>query len=142
MVVRKGQVQVFEQVLLFMIGVLIFIVCFASFSAYESYFVTTGNEDQLIQVRDYIAYAIVKASEGWDTTDLYATLDLPKTIGGELYTVKLSPKGLNVTAMSSMKSKFTDLYGLNLTTELVESEVPSSYGRIVLYKNGNKIILT
>lgn len=139
---RKGQAQVFEQVLLFAIGVMIFIVCFASFSAYQSYFVDAGNTDQLIQIRDYIAYAIVKASEGWNTTDSYITLEVPKTIGDEMYRVKLWPKGLTITMLPSMRSNFTELYGINLTTELIESEVPSSYGRIVLYKNGNKIILT
>ncbi|MBM3304224.1 MAG: hypothetical protein FJY76_03930 [Candidatus Aenigmarchaeota archaeon] len=138
----KGQMLVFEQVLLFAIGVLIFVICFASFSAYEGYFVQTGNEDQLVQVRDYIAYAVVKASEGWNGTNSYFTIRIPKTIGGEIYRVRLWPGGLNVTMLPSMKYSFTGLYGLNATAEFKESEVTSTSGMIVLYKNGNKIILT
>ncbi len=138
----KGQMLVFEQVLLFAIGVLIFVICFASFSAYESYFAETGNTDQLTQVREYIAYAIVKASEGWGSTDSYLTILIPKSIGNEIYRVRLSPKGLNVTMLPSMKYSFTGLYWLNATTEMIESEAVSTSGMIVLYKNGNKIILT
>ncbi len=138
----KGQILVFEQVLLFAIGVLIFIICFASFSAYESYFAETGNADQLVQVREYIAYAIVKASEGWDGTESYFTIRIPKNIGSEIYRVSLSPEGLNVTMLPSMKYSFTGLYWLNETSEMVRSEVTSTSGMIVLYKNGDKIILT
>ncbi len=139
---QKGQILVFEQVLLFAIGVLIFVICLASFSAYESYFAETGNADQLTQVREYIAYAVVKASEGWDSTTSYFTIQIPKTIGSETYRVRLSPEGLNVTMLPSMKYSFTGLYWINSTTQLMESEVTSTSGMIVLYKNGNKIILT
>ena len=138
----KGQTMVFEQVLLFAIGVFIFIVCFASFSAYQSYFVDTGNADQITQIRDYVAYAVVKASEGWNSTRSYMTIEIPKNIGNEIYKVSLSPAGLNVTTLPSMKSSFTGLYWLNTTTELVGSEITSTSGVIVLYKNGDKIILT
>jgi len=138
----KGQILVFEQVLLFAIGVLIFVICFASFSAYESYFAETGGADQLDQVRDYIAYAIVRASEGWGNTSSYFTIQIPKSIGGETYRIRLSPEGLNVTALPSMKYSFTGLYWLNATTDMEESEIMSTSGMIVLYKNGNKIILT
>jgi hypothetical protein len=134
--------MVFEQVLLFAIGVLIFVICFASFSAYESYFAETGNADQLDQVRDYIAYAVVKASEGWSSTNSYFTIRIPKNIGNEIYRVRLFPGGLNVTLLPSMKYSFTGLYWLNATTEMADSEVTSTSGMIVLYKNGNKIILT
>ena len=139
---RKGQIMVFEQVLLFAIGMLIFIVCFASFSAYEDYFVKAGNEDQLVQVRDYIAFALVKASEGWATTNSYSTIKIPSSIGNEMYKVNLSSAGLNVTMLPSMKYSFTGLYWLNMTTQFLNSEVTSASGMIVLYKNGNKIILT
>jgi len=139
---RKGQMLVFEQVMLFAIGVAIFAICFASFSAYESYFAETGNADQLDQVRDYVAYAIVKSSEGLGVTSSYFTIQIPKSIGGEIYRVSLSPLGLNVTALPSMKYSFTSLYNLGETTEFRESEVMSTSGMIVLYKNGNKIILT
>ena len=137
-----GQMMVFEQVMLFAIGVAIFIICFASFSAYESYFAETGNADQLDQVRDYVAYAIVKSSEGLGVTSSYFTIQIPKSIGGEIYRVNLSPIGLNVTALPSMRYSFTSLYNLGETTEFKESEVMSTSGMIVLYKNGNKIILT
>ena len=138
----KGQLMVFEQVMLFAIGVLIFIICFASFSAYQGYFTQAGNDDQATQVRDYIAYSVVRASEGWNSTISYTTIQIPRSIGGEMYKVALSAKGLNLTRLQSQNSSFTGLYGLNLTMELVNSEVSSSSGMIVLYKNGNKIILT
>jgi hypothetical protein len=139
---KKGQTMVFEQVMLFAIGVMIFIICFASFSAYQGYFVETGNEDQLNQVLNYIGYAIVKNSEGWNGTESYISIKIPKTIGGEMYSIRLYDNGLNITMLPSMKTAFSGLYGLNRTTGMVDSEAMSASGVIVLYKNGNKIILT
>lgn len=138
----KGQTLVFEQVILFVIGVMIFIVCFFSFSAYQSYFSQAGKTDQLEQVSNYIAYAIVKTSESWNSTSSYFTINIPTTIGGEIYRVELLSYGLNVTTLPSMNYSFTNLYGIYKLTELDESEVSSTNGKVVLYKNGNKIILT
>lgn len=135
----KGQVQVFEQVLLFFIGVLIFMACFVAFNAYQDYFVTVGNSDQMMQVRDYIGYAIFKASMTGDES--YTTLDIPQTIGGEGYTVRLSEDGLNIMRLPSGETSDTSLYGLAGTMEFGGS-ASSSSGRVVLYKNGNKIIIT
>ena len=142
----KGQLMVFEQVMLFILGVLIFLVCFASFSSYGDVFTQNGNDDQLEQVTNYIAYSIVRASEGWNGTSSYYDIDIPKTIGGESYRIKLTPAGLNVTTLPSFNYRFSYLYGLNRTVDFSGSgggsEVTSQTGIVVLYKNGNKIILT
>ena len=138
----KGQNQIFEQVMLFAIGVLIFIICFSSFGAYQGYFTETGKYDQLIQVRDYIAYSIAKSSLQMNSSGSYSRIEIPKTIGGYIYRIRLSNNGLNVSLISSSESSFTGLYGLNMTTEMSPGEATSSSGSIVLYKSGNKIILT
>lgn len=137
----KGQILVFEQVLLFFLGFMIFIACFVIFSTYQGSFINAGNEDQLRQIADYVAYAIVKSSEGWNSTESYVSMELPRSIGGEAYRLRLSAGGLNITMLPSMKSSFTALYGINRSVGLQDSEALSSSGRVVLYKNGNNIRL-
>ena len=139
---KKAQVQVFEQVLLFAIGVMIFLASFAAFSAYQNYYVNMGNSDQLIQVREYIAYAVFKTSELGDDIESYTTLDIPRTIGGETYVIELSENGLVITTIPSDEKSHAGLYGLNETFQFLESKVISSAGKVVLYKNGDKIIIT
>jgi hypothetical protein len=132
---------VFEQVLLFMLGVAIFLVCFVSFNSYSAYFVEAGNIDQIEQVSNYIAYGIVKLSLEDRTASSYYTLSVPGSIGGEMYRVNLTAAGLNVTTAQTFRYRFTGLYGLGLTTQLVNSETVSQSGVVVLYKNGNQIRL-
>ena len=138
----KGQINVFEQVMLFLISVLIFLACLMAFSSYQQYFISTGNSDQLVLVRDYIAYSIIKASEAGNETESYTTLYIPKVIGSETYIIRLSPAGLTLDMPFSKETKSTNLYGIGSSMELGTSDVSSSYGRVILYKDGNKIIIT
>ena len=48
---RKAQSVIFEQVILFGIGVAIFIICFAIFNIYQNYFMTISLNDQLGQMK-------------------------------------------------------------------------------------------
>ena len=59
----KGQSPIFEQVMLFLIGVAIFIACLSVFSIYEVYFTDIMMEDQLNEVEGFIISNILRLSK-------------------------------------------------------------------------------
>jgi hypothetical protein len=136
----KGQNLVFEQVMLFLIGVLIFIICYSIFSSYQSSYTVAGTDNQLKQVSSYLSLAVIRLSESPNNTaTLY--LEVPKDIGGEVYRMKLTKEGINVTLLSSGKNILSTLAGINQTINLSGSSVVSTAGAVTLYKNSNNIRL-
>lgn len=130
---KKGQILVFENVLIFTIGVTIFIMSFAVFSIYQTQFTYQGTSDQMGQIRDYITSSILMVAE--KPADSSVTLQIPKTISGEPYEIILSPEGLNVT--SRFGHRFSSLYSIQL--DFQERAVPSTRGRITLKREGDQI---
>lgn len=136
----KAQSLIFEQVMLFAVGIFIFIVCFAIFTAYQSHFLSVSVNDQLEEVRNAIVFNILKLSEKDDMVESIITLPIPKNVGSEGYKVELSENGLNVTAFFSGISKFSNLYGLNESFEL-NGKAMSTNGRVIIYKTEKGIRL-
>jgi len=135
----KAQGLIFEQVLLFAIGVFIFIVCFGVFASYQDYFLSVGINDQLENVKNLIVFNILKLSEK-ENTNSHIILPISKKAGDEAYKAVLSENGLNVTSLASGISKFSNLYGLNESFNL-SGRVVSTAGKIVIYKTENEIRL-
>jgi len=133
----KGQILVFEQVMLFSAGVAIFIVLFTFFTIYQEYFVSVGIEDQLNSVNNWITSNILKISSRQNSSII---LPIPKRIGNEIYMIKLDNNGLNVTNMALDITKTSNIYGLGKLFNL-SGRVLSTGGRILIYKKGNEIIL-
>jgi hypothetical protein len=136
----KAQSLIFEQVLLFAVGVFIFVVCFAIFTSYQDYFLSVSVNDQLEEVRNLIVFNILKLSEKGDEVESSITLPISKNVGSEGYKVELSGNGLNVTSIISGISKFSNLYGLNESFEL-NGRAMSTSGRIIIYKTEKRIRL-
>lgn len=137
----KGQILVFEQVLLFTISVAIFVTSFALFIMYQNYYVSETSGDQLGQVRDYILSHIIEISKNEDFEST-ATLSIPRRVGNGYYKIKLSDLGINVTfwPVDEGGERFSTLYGLNETISF-GGEVVSDRGKIVIYKRGNSIYI-
>jgi hypothetical protein len=137
----KGQILVFEQVLLFSISIVVFITSFALFMMYQNYYLSETTQDQLTQVKEYIISSIIKLCDKNDFNSS-VILSIPKTIGNSFYRISLSPAGLNVTLWPERETgDFSTLYGLNTTFTFEPSMVVSDMGKIVIYKKGNSIIL-
>ncbi len=136
----KAQSLVFEQVMLFVIGISILIICFAIFATYQDYFLSVSVNDQLEEVRNLIVFNILKLSEKEDEVESSITLPISKNVGSEAYKVELSENGLNVTSLVSGVSKFSNVYGLNESFEFSGRAVSTS-GRIIIYKTGKRIRL-
>ena len=138
---KKGQAIIFENVLIFTVGVAIFIVCYAVFSIYQyTYFDPIGTGDQLESVKDYLSSQIILIAE--KDADSSVILDIPTSVGPENYQIVLSTEsGLNLTALDSGISKSTPLFGLG-ESFVMTGAVPSTEGRITLKKTGNQIYIS
>jgi hypothetical protein len=136
----SGQSLIFEQVMLFGIGVAIFVVLFAVFTIYQHYFASVNLHNQLDEVNDVVVLNIIKLVEK-DNVTAHVIVDIPRRIGDEGYEIVLSDRGLNVTSLLTGVSKSSSLYGLNESYNLTGS-VMSIFGRIIIYKKENKIILS
>ncbi len=137
---NKAQTMIFEQVILFGIGVTIFITCFAIFNIYQEYFVSTSLNDQLGETRDWISSNILILTEN-PYANMTVILDVPKTIGGEEYEISLDDDGLTLQSIVTKTVKRSSLF--NLTDQFKFSgSVSSSERRFVIYKKGNEIIIS
>jgi len=135
---KKGQALVFEQVLMFSIGVTIFIIYFATFNIYQDYYLTSGMNDQLTETKSVITSHIIKAAvTDGNTTTL---LVVPRRIGNQPYKIDLSNNGINVSSLSSGTSKFSTLLNLNKTFNF-NGRIISGSGKLTIVKRGNDIQL-
>ena len=139
---KKGQAIIFENVLIFTIGVAIFIVCYAVFSIYQySYFDPIGTADQLEGIKDYISSHIILLAGKADANSSLV-LEIPATAGTENYRIELSGlSGLNLTTFTTGTSKTSPLFGL-ADSFILTGAVPSTEGRITLKKTGNQIYIS
>ena len=135
----KAQSTIIEQVLLFAISVVIFIMCFAVFMGYQDYFLSIGINDQLENTRNLIALNIIRLSEK-GLADSSITIPISKNAGNEPYKIELSENGLNVTSLFSGVSKVSSLYGLGESFGF-DGKAVSTAGRVVIYKKENEIRL-
>ena len=135
----KGQSVIFEQVLLFMISVAIFIVCFALFQIYEDYYDYVSMNDQIKAVRDIISAQAIQMIKYKDL-NVTSSLRIPRRIGGEFYYISFNGTGLNVSMATSNVAANTDFFRLGYRYRFLGNST-SSKGEIVIYKRGNNIII-
>ncbi|MBN2330804.1 MAG: hypothetical protein JXC85_03235 [Candidatus Aenigmarchaeota archaeon] len=135
----KAQSIIFEQVLLFMISVAIFIICFALFQIYENHYSFVALNDQIKAVRDMITAQVIQLvkHEGMDVS---ASLSIPKRISGEYYDIRFIGTGLNVSLAVSKIAATSDLFRLGERFSFSGNST-SAKGEIIIYKRGNNIIL-
>lgn len=132
---RKGQTLVFEQVLLFGMGVAIFVICFAVFTIYQDFFLSVGGENQHDQVVNLVSTAILKLAEKDQSSNLVSsvTIPIPKAIKNEPYVIRLSSAGLGVVQSGGSGAvKTSTLFYLNQSLTMVQGEVASVQGKITV----------
>ena len=139
---RKGVSLVFEQVLLFMVGVMIFAACFVTFSLYQQQFTERISQDQLNEIRDSVSFVVLDFSSRGQQVNTSTSLDLPDRVGGNGYIIELNSSGLFVyTIGPDMRESFSPLYGINHSVSL-SGRFSSVHGReLLIYKNENEIII-
>jgi hypothetical protein len=138
---RKGVSIIFEQVLLFMIGVIIFMICFATFNSYELYFRESITANQLREVNEWVVSNIIMLSEKESGVNTTLRVRVPEFVGNEPYEIRLTQGGLNVTGFVSGKSAFSTLSAINQSFLLMGGFSTLHGNEFVIYKQGNKIII-
>jgi len=136
----SGQSLIFEQVLLFGIGVGIFVTLFVAFGVYQMYFSDMSVNNQLSEIKDVVVLNIIRLTEKENVTANFM-MEIPRRVGDEGYEITLSNSGLVVRSLISDVTKTSSLYGLNETYNMSGS-VMSVFGRFIIYKKENKIILS
>jgi len=138
----KGVSMVFEQVLLFMIGVMIFSACFFTFSMYQQQFTGMISQDQLNEIRDSVSSVVLDFSSRDSLVNSSMKMDLPGKIGDAGYMIELNSSGLVVYTMGPATiESISPLYGINHSITL-SGRFSSIHGReLIIYKNGNEIII-
>ena len=138
---RKGASLVFEQVLLFMIGVIIFIISMSIFRSYELYYTDTITREQLDEVSGMVASTLITFS-GDPGINSTMRIAVPATLGNEHYSIRLSQAGLNLTTLVTGTQVFLPLSGINRTFDRMQGGFSTAHGsEFLIYKRGNQIII-
>ena len=137
---KKAQTMIFEQVILFTIGVTIFVMCFAAFNVYQDYYESVSLNDQLGQLKSWVSSHIIRITENPEA-DASIILDIPRRIAGEEYEIELSDEGITIASFLTKTYKKSSLF--NLTQQYNFSGRITSTGRtFIIYKKGNEIIIS
>ena len=90
--------------------------------------------------KDVVTLKIMRLTEKENVT-ANVIMDIPRSVSDEGYEISLSSTGLTVKSLVSGVSKHSSLYGINETYNL-SGTVTSVFGRFIIYKKENKIILS
>ena len=139
---RKGATLAFEQVMLFMIGISIFLASMFIFKSYEAYYTETISRDQMMDVTDLVASNIITFSFRTGTNGS-TWVSVPSEIGGEAYYIELRQDGLNVSSLTGRREVFRGLSTINQTYGL-SGRFSTAGGRsqFQIFKNGDQIIIS
>jgi len=138
---RKAQSMILEQVLLFAIGVSVFVACLGIFGMYQHHFLSISTDDQLNQVTDFITSHILRLCNNGNETNSSAILEIPQKTGNGYYEISLSNSGLRVTDSDTGASKFSPLYNLSVSMQFSGKTV-SRGGKLMIYKKADRIIIS
>lgn len=134
----KGQSYVLEQLMLFSLGIAIFMVFFSAFTVYRDYFQSTTNADQIDQVKDYLTAYVLKAAQNERNVTSSFTVNIPKTLSGEPYKIEVTGSDLVITGIGSKIVRKSNLYNLTSSYD-ISGQTTSMSGRITIKRTGDKI---
>ena len=137
----KGQSLVFEQVMLFFMGVLIFAITVTFFMTYQSHAVAQGTYDQLNEIATHLTWNMINLAQKDYEENSTLVVTIPGTAGEEVYEMKLSDDGLLIRGTMSNSTVFSNLCMLNQTMSLKGMD-SSADDIVIIYKKGNEIIIS
>jgi hypothetical protein len=138
---RKGINLVFEQVMLFLIGVAIFIFSFSAFNLYEYQFTDTIKKGQMVEVSTWIVSNLILVSEKSDEAETIINAKVPRLIGNENYKIELVQQGLNLTSSSGLTYIFSPLKSINQSYTLSGSFSTTRGDEFRIRKSKNSITI-
>jgi hypothetical protein len=137
---KKGATLVFEQILLFVMGIIIFITCFSLFRSYETYFSEFTAADQFEDVNELIRSNIVLFSQE-ENTNSTMRVEVPEEVGNERYIINLSQEGITIKTSETGKVFFSPLSAINRTFSFSGRFSTVHGSEFLIYKKGNQIII-
>jgi hypothetical protein len=138
--VKKGVSLIFEQVMLFLIGIMIFLACFSIFRSYEYHFSNSIMNEHLEEVSDWVVSNIMGFSRE-DGVNSTLRVTVPELVGNEHYKINLTQSGLNITTLQSGRTIFSPLARINRTFSLDGAFSTVHGSEFVIYKRGTQIII-
>jgi hypothetical protein len=142
---RKGATFVIGQVLVFLMGVAIFLSLFFVFNNYQYHFVRINTDNQLDEAMEIVISNLIKLSQKKGNTTTYIKMEfgegsLPEKIGSDDYWISFSSRNVTIET-SSGASTYSGIYGLNESLD-ISGTVFSTSGSFVIYKSGDRIIIS
>ncbi|MBI4175849.1 MAG: hypothetical protein HY518_01480 [Candidatus Aenigmarchaeota archaeon] len=142
---RKGQILLFQHVLLFTIGVALFMILLVVFNIYQAHYNTQAVNDQIKSVRDVLVSNIIKLLE--KEGDSSVVIELPQKLGDEEYSIELTNAGLNITTLKTGTSLFSNMFHINETETggqkpEFRGRAISRRGQLIIFKTGRTIIIS
>ncbi|MFB6088833.1 MAG: hypothetical protein ABEK36_03590 [Candidatus Aenigmatarchaeota archaeon] len=137
---RKGQYLTLEQFVVFLIGIVITISIFLTFSSIRDKIEKTSKEDQLKEVGHFVVSGILNVYKQKDS-EITHNLDVPKKIANKNYKLEVEGNELKVYLTGNKDG------GISVDLESIEKEIDvfgivySSGGKIKITKRNNNIIL-
>lgn len=135
---KKGQTAVFEEVMLFGIGVGIFIASFFIFNYYQDVSLGITGEDHMNEMLQYISSTVmdISKSEG----NVSVIISIPEKINNEFYSVTLNNTGLYIETIPDGFVVSSNLYGItDGGINIIPATVASVSKKIMVHKKGNDI---
>lgn len=138
---KKGQTPIIETVLLFGVSITIFVILATVFISYQGFFLSANAVDQLEEVNMFVTAHILQLAvkEGVDSL---VTIEIPKAIANEQYEIRAVSNGINITTHTTRKTTFTPLFNLTEKINISGDRILSRRGRVIINKQGNRIILS
>ncbi len=136
----KAQSLVFERMMIFLSGVVIFVICLGMFLNYQAFYTQVSVADQVDGIGSTIRSTIINLAKTGTETQYTVEVSVPPRIGNEDYSIEFSQLGFEIESSSGTKRMFT-LFGLNETYQIDSKRVASTARDFLIYKNGNRIII-
>ena len=137
---RKGVSLIFEQVMLFVVGVVIFIISLSIFNTYERYYTETIVVNQIENIQQDIVSNLLTFYYN-DEINSTLRMSVPEMVGSEHYDIRINQSGLSLTTKVSRKSSFAPLSRINDTFILSGGFSTVHGSEFLIYKRGNQIII-
>ncbi|MHA2065801.1 MAG: hypothetical protein ACXABY_15615 [Candidatus Thorarchaeota archaeon] len=142
---RKGTTFTVGQILVFVMGVAIFLSMFFIFNNYQNHFIEINTHNQLDEAMEIVVSNLIKLSQKKGNTTAYIRMEfgegtLPERIGNYDYWISFSQKNITIETAAGF-STTSAVYGLNESLA-ISGTVFSSSGSFVIYKSRDRIIIS
>lgn len=132
----KGQTAVFEEVMLFGIGVGIFITSFMIFTNYQTTSLEITTQDHMTEILNYLSSTVLEISR--TQGNVSRIVSIPDKIDNNYYMISFNNDGIGIEIIPDGRNVSSNLYGIQNSPNIIikENTIASISGKIIIYKKG------